>query len=472
MDPEPSAATLKRRRRAAAKAASAAATASETEEESPPISDKSFNFWDLRINKATGRYERGTSAQEAKDDELDGIEEEEDTREPTPNAIRWLASDVAEVASNAKDLTLAAKLISPFAGSLMQMWTHADWQLHSSRMRFWWHCRNWFMSTVLKRIKIPVLTLVIFSVLIRLINEQLGGVLSVPLAAVTLQGASIGLLLVFRTNSASARVSEARTWWGALARHCVTIADVLHCYVDTSQHADAVAEVGRLLASLGFLLKAGLRCGEASMPLGSGGAHDAARVLLGEDLAEWVLHGNATRTAHRNKARQGLAPYRRALLRLRQLLRALPLGRKPLEQQNAASAHYAMVETEAVATLSAQLDGLTTIGGGCFKQFTTPIPPTYQRHVTRGMLIWLAALPLALPRDMGYWPVIFAVASTAYLILGIDEIAIQHEEAFAVLPLHEISVGNARTVASSLASRPPLLPACLRCSKREAAAAT
>merc|ERR1712129_656819 len=113
--------------------------------------------------------------------------------------------------------------------------------------------------------------------------------------------------------------------------------------------------------------------------------------------------------------------------------------------------YFATVESQAVATLAEHLDGLAVIGGGCFKQFTTPIPPTYQRHVTRGMLVWLAALPLSLPRDLGQWPVIFAIASTAYLILGIDEIAIQHEEAFSVLPLHELSIGNAKSVSAALA---------------------
>merc|ERR1711920_753487 len=93
-----------------------------------------------------------------------------------------------------------------------------------------------------------------------------------------------------------------------------------------------------------------------------------------------------------------------------------------------------LIENAAANAIGNGLDSLAGIAGNCYKLLTSPIPPTYQRHVTRGMLVWLAALPLALPQDLGLFPVLFAVSSTSYLTLGIDEIAIQHEESFSVLP--------------------------------------
>ena len=120
------------------------------------------------------------------------------------------------------------------------------------------------------------------------------------------------------------------------------------------------------------------------------------------------------------------------------------------------------IEAAAATTVAEQLEGLSKVGGACFRLLTSPIPPTYQRHVTRALLVWLAALPLALPRELGLWPLLFAVLSTSYLTLGIDEIAIQHEQSFAVLPLHELALGTAKGVATALGSRPPPLPPSLR----------
>jgi putative membrane protein len=148
-----------------------------------------------------------------------------------------------------------------------------------------------------------------------------------------------------------------------------------------------------------------------------------------------------------------VAPFRRTVLRLRQVLALLPLA-----SAAASSSATSAAEAAAAASLEEHLDGLSKCAGGCFRLLTSPIPPTYQRHVTRALLVWLAALPLALPRELSLWPLLFAVVSTAYLTLGIDEIAIQHEESFAVLPLHELALGTAKGVAAALSARPPPLP--------------
>ncbi|KAL3922642.1 MAG: hypothetical protein SGPRY_004484, partial [Prymnesium sp.] len=230
----------------------------------------------------------------------------------------------------------------------------------------------------------------------------------------------------------------------------------MRCQASLDDHADAIAEVGRLLAACPFLLKAGLRDGEAQLPRLSGGAHDVVRALLGEEnlaLTEWVLHGSATRTAHKAKAVLGIAPFRRALLRLRQLL-----ARLPLDLGRASSEHSSAVAIATFSSMAEQLEGMSKVGGACFRLLTSPIPPTYQRHVTRALLVWLAALPLALPVDLGVWPILVAMVTTSYLTLGIDEIAIQHEQSFAVLPLHELAQATARGVATALSARPPPLP--------------
>ena len=48
--------------------------------------------------------------------------------------------------------------------------------------------------------------------------------------------------------------------------------------------------------------------------------------------------------------------------------------------------------------------------------------------------------------------------STGWLMIGIDEIAIQHELPFAVLPLHELCVASSIAVADAAALPPLALP--------------
>ena len=76
--------------------------------------------------------------------------------------------------------------------------------------------------------------------------------------------------------------------------------------------------------------------------------------------------------------------------------------------------------------------------GGCERIQSTPIPVSYTRHTSRSLMLWLLTLPFAL------WPAmklvtIPAVFLVTYLMLGIDEIGVQIEEPFAVLPVKPLA---------------------------------
>ena len=63
--------------------------------------------------------------------------------------------------------------------------------------------------------------------------------------------------------------------------------------------------------------------------------------------------------------------------------------------------------------------------------------PSYHRHCSRALIVWLGALPFALEgQGHSALQTLVAVASTAFLLLGIDHIAIEIEQPFDVLPLH------------------------------------
>ena len=78
--------------------------------------------------------------------------------------------------------------------------------------------------------------------------------------------------------------------------------------------------------------------------------------------------------------------------------------------------------------------------------------PTDMRHTSRGLLLWLALLPsgllgagcTTLPK------LLLVVLTTAYIMLGIDEIGIQIEQPFDILPLHALATVLTRDVEDQL----------------------
>ena len=82
--------------------------------------------------------------------------------------------------------------------------------------------------------------------------------------------------------------------------------------------------------------------------------------------------------------------------------------------------------------------------GACERLLRTPIPQSYTRHTSRFLTLWCNLLPLAL------WPALglgtpLATVFIGFALLGIEDIGVQIEEPFCVLPLWQY----AGTVADS-----------------------
>lgn len=75
----------------------------------------------------------------------------------------------------------------------------------------------------------------------------------------------------------------------------------------------------------------------------------------------------------------------------------------------------------------------------CDKIYSTPVPLVYTRHTSRFLSLWILLLPCALYSaftSLGQvWTVLPASAIMAFFLFGIDELAMQLEEPFSILPL-------------------------------------
>ena len=78
----------------------------------------------------------------------------------------------------------------------------------------------------------------------------------------------------------------------------------------------------------------------------------------------------------------------------------------------------------------------------CERIFTSPVPLVYTRHTARFLSCWLLLLPLALWEPFGTsWNHVAVVPATtlvAIFFFGIEELAVQLEEPFSILPLSKL----------------------------------
>ena len=74
------------------------------------------------------------------------------------------------------------------------------------------------------------------------------------------------------------------------------------------------------------------------------------------------------------------------------------------------------------------------------------------RHMQRGLLLWLLLLPAGLLSAGCTGPLKLAAITSVvgYIMLGIDEIGIQIEQPFEVLPLHLLAAILTRDVADEM----------------------
>ncbi|KAL3146981.1 hypothetical protein ABBQ38_014949 [Trebouxia sp. C0009 RCD-2024] len=76
--------------------------------------------------------------------------------------------------------------------------------------------------------------------------------------------------------------------------------------------------------------------------------------------------------------------------------------------------------------------------GKCERILKTPIPLSYTRHTSRFLVIWLGLMPFTLWKSC-HWAMVPASAIICFLLLGIEEIGVQIEEPFGILPLEAMS---------------------------------
>jgi putative membrane protein len=99
-----------------------------------------------------------------------------------------------------------------------------------------------------------------------------------------------------------------------------------------------------------------------------------------------------------------------------------------------------------IREFDAQVQRLCGALGGGERIVKTPLPTGFTRHSSRLLFIWSNCLPFALYPLLGPMGTLPTVLLTSYAVLGIEDISVQLEEPFDILPLRQYSDGAIESI--------------------------
>ena len=217
-----------------------------------------------------------------------------------------------------------------------------------------------------------------------------------------LLGFVMGLLLVFRTNSAYDRWWEGRKQWGAMVNNTRNLAIKLNAVLPEGH--DARAYFKRMIPNYVFAMKEHLREGVDSTELEGSEA----------EIETWMSRDHVP-----NALASGMYD------RLHELYKS------------------DTITGDQLITLDKELKSFTDIIGACERIKNTPIPYSYSIFIKKFIFIYSFTMPVGLAFDFEYWTVPI-VAFVLYVFGSLEILAEEIEDPFGRdandLPTDDLSV--------------------------------
>ena len=306
------------------------------------------------------------------------------------------------------------------------IYTSEDWKKHRLSNRYFSTLLKMPRSLILRGISRQVLGVSLWSLVVVVYNVMVeNGIidsitrpylgfqlpkLSFPSLPISLISPSLGLMLMFRTNAAYDRWIKARLMWASIYSKSIDIIRAGTLWIDNSDlQASLVRYVTAYSRSIRWYLNY------------SGNEKENDIELVREDLRNVLNPAELDDLLTSNNRIQHI------LLKLSELV---------VHAKQATPLHVHMEK------LVCDLNDLVN---SCEMIFSSPIPLIYTRHSLRFLLLWLLAVPMALYHDMRPLPrmnMMFVIPSITFivstLLFGIEELGVQIEEPFSMLPLGSI----------------------------------
>lgn len=271
--------------------------------------------------------------------------------------------------------------------------------------------QDWFKTSFrLKGSVVPavfsrVMLCAIVSLILAYVYEAGYKTVALPIDG-TIPSVVLGLLLVFRTNTAYERFWEGRKIWGSLTNHIRNLSRAIWIYVVEETPYDRTNKISALNLLVAFAVATKLH-------LRNEQNHAELKDLMNNKKYEKLDHMNHI-------------PLEIAFL----------VGDYLQEQyqRNCLNSYQ-------LTTLSNLLDDMVDALGGCERILKTPMPLAYAIHLRQLLLVYCLSLPFELVDRLGWWtPLIVSILS--FIVFGIEEIGLEIENPFGKdpndLPLDQI----------------------------------
>lgn len=293
------------------------------------------------------------------------------------------------------------------------VYTHEDWIAHRSEDRLLSNLKGVFFSGVVRQLKKEIGLVTTVAVLVVGWNDLLVPAmpmiphLCLPMTPFTLSSPALGLLLVFRTNTSYQRWLEGRNRWGVIIAQSRNIVRMASTFADTSSEEGrkAIDDLSQIVWILSRTIMNRLS-----------GLNDDADY---EKELRKVCKDNDSLTLRLLSAPDRASA---ALMEASIVLDCIPVDEKR------------RVEIDKSLVVIGDAMSVTD------RIFTSPVPLVYTRHTARFLSVWMLLLPFAihdefLKADASGLPTIPASAFLSLFLFGIEELAVQLEEPFSILPM-------------------------------------
>lgn len=307
---------------------------------------------------------------------------------------------------------------------------------HYSASDWLYNLKTWRNSSVLREVKQPVKWMTIWALLLSLLQKSLlwsgnnkwAMNMCLPHSAHSFLVSSLGLLLVFRTNSAYQRFLEGRKIWEQILTVSRNFSRLTMLYRN-EVGKERRQRIQHLLAAFPYLLRHHIRSGCLCSKDPSQIAKDNLLYLDEPTRPEkscWVdrqdLPWSLIHKAQLTKTDKSLEKI--AQVSNRPLWICDRIGKEIMDIPTTAN----FTSRERLKFL-ADIERLANAIGSCERIHQTAVPLHYARHALRSLTVWIATLPFSLVRDFGLLtgPV---TAVVAWLLFGVYQIGHSIEDPF------------------------------------------
>lgn len=324
------------------------------------------------------------------------------------------------------------------------VYMHDEWVKHRSSDRFFRNMRTVFESGIGLNLGTELTFVSFIAVFVVLANMLTGdyvgldglkhagllagmfkytGAISLPNMPFSVAMPALSLLLVFRTNTAYSRWNEARTLWGGVVNTCRNIARQASSFPDEDPVNARIRDctVG-MVAAFAKALRNFLR----------GPTDDD---IFREELNDLV---------------------RADLFTPEQVEACMAAKNRPMWTIQSMSTLVKKLNLDTAGRLQVDtsISKLVDLTGACERIFKSPIPLVYTRHTARFLTIFLSLLPFGLWEVTGgswnHWMTVPAELVIAFFLFGIEELGVQVEEPFSILPLEALCNGAIAAVMDEM----------------------